>query len=63
MKEQSIFFNLNESDNSNSSLSNTMDNMSNYYAVVVDGASINKIRRIDREFRLYEEKQSAMRAK
>lgn len=51
------FNNLDATNRDSSSLSRTLENMAHHYAVAVDGASINKMRRIDREFKKYEESQ------
>lgn len=56
-------YNLSAANQEHSCLSRSLDNMAHYYAVAVDGASIDRMRRIDREFRRYEEKQYGIRAK
>ena len=56
-------YNLSAANQEYSSLSRSLDSMAHYYAVAVDGASIDKMRCIDLEFRIYEEKQYGILSK
>ena len=47
---------LTDIDDNTSRIKSKLDNMQSYYAVPVNGREISKMRRIDREFMLYEEK-------
>lgn len=54
----SISENLNFDDTkeSNSRIKSNIDKMQDYHTVPINGREITKIRRIDREYKLYEEK-------
>jgi hypothetical protein len=45
-----------DTDESSSRIKSKLDRMRDYHAVEVNGHEITKMRRIDREYKLYEEK-------
>lgn len=47
--------NFEDTDESASRIKSKIDKMQDYHAVPVNGREITKIRRIDREFKIYEE--------
>lgn len=48
--------NIEDTDESASRIKSKIDKMQDYHAVPVNGREITRIRRIDREYKLYEEK-------
>ncbi|MEL7570264.1 MAG: hypothetical protein AAGU14_06835 [Eubacteriaceae bacterium] len=48
--------NFEDTDESSSRIKSKIDKMQDYHAVPVNGREITKMRRIDREYKLYEEK-------